>query len=79
MNTQLLLEKIGGQAAIAKECQISDAAVSQWSTEDKLPKARQQYLRLAHPGPHWAEYEAYLAEKAKAGEKPGTESQGHGA
>lgn len=66
MNTQTLLEAIGGQAAIARECDVTDSAVSQWAKEDQLPRARLQYLRLAHPGSHWAQYDAYL--KAKAAE-----------
>lgn len=64
MNTQKLLETIGGQAAIAKECEISDSAVSQWASDDHLPNARAKYLRLAHPGPHWAQWDAHQAAKA---------------
>jgi hypothetical protein len=66
MDTKTLLMNIGGQAAIARECEISESAVSQWATDDALPNARRQYLRLAHPGDHWNLYDAYLANKAKA-------------
>lgn len=58
MDTRTLLERIGGQAAIAKECEISESAVSQWATGDYLPKPREKYLRLSHPGTHWAEWDA---------------------
>lgn len=58
MNTQELLEAIGGQAAIAREFEISDSAVSQWASDDQLPRAREMYLRLAHPGAHWERWSA---------------------
>lgn len=70
MNTQMLLQRLGGQAAIAKECEVSDAAVSQWATEDHLPRARAKYLRLAHPGPHWDEYDAHIERKRQANGQP---------
>lgn len=66
MNTSTLLKAIGGQAEIARECGISDSAVSQWAADDEIPKARKQYLQVVHPGPHWDEHERYLVEKAEA-------------
>lgn len=63
-STQLLLERIGGQAVIARECEVSDSAVSQWAAEDHLPRAREKYLRLAHPGRHWADYDQARAPSA---------------
>jgi DNA-binding transcriptional regulator YdaS (Cro superfamily) len=36
--THELLQAIGGQAAIAIECEVSESAVSQWATENQLPK-----------------------------------------
>lgn len=69
MDTANLLKAIGGQAAIARECEISESAVSQWAEKDELPNARQKYLKLAHPGEHWAEYEAHQAgKKSSAGQ-----------
>lgn len=56
--THTLLQAIGGQSAIAAECEVSESAVSQWATEDHLPKPREKYLRLAHPGAHWDAYDA---------------------
>lgn len=64
MYTQNLLKFIGGQAAIARECDISDSAVSQWSADDNIPYARRQYLKLAYPGEHWIRYEEHLSTKA---------------
>ncbi len=64
MNTKMLLEQIGGQASIARECFVSDSAVSQWAKDDQIPTARLQYLRLAHTGAHWKLYDEYQAKKA---------------
>lgn len=66
MNTKELISAIGGQASIARECDISDAAVSQWVSFDEVPPARAQYLRLAHPGAHWEAYDAARAAKEPA-------------
>lgn len=63
MDTKTLLKLIGGQAAIAQECEISESAVSQWVDGDWIPNARRKYLQLAHPGVHWIEYGKYLDEK----------------
>lgn len=56
MDAKTLLKLLGGQAAIARECCISESAVSQWSDENWIPPARLMYLRLAHPGSHWDAY-----------------------
>jgi hypothetical protein len=72
MNTQTLLETIGGQAAIARECDVTDSAVSQWAKDDKIPSARLQYLRLAHPGAHWTAYDAHLKAKPAAHDAGGS-------
>jgi len=56
MDTKTLLKQIGGQAAIARECDISESAVSQWVDDDAIPNARRMYLQLAHPGDHWLSY-----------------------
>lgn len=57
MNARQVLAKIGGQAVIARECGISDSAVSIWVAEDHIPHSRLLYLKLAHPGIHWEKYE----------------------
>ena len=66
MNTQELLKALGGQAAIARDCEISDAAVSQWVSAGFIPSARDKYLRLKCPGRHWLEYDTYLESVGKA-------------
>ena len=66
MDTQTLLKAIGGQAFIARDCEISDAAVSQWVSADEIPSARDKYLRLKYPGFHWLEYDTYLAAIGKS-------------
>jgi hypothetical protein len=66
MDTKTLLKLIGGQASIARECEITESAVSQWVDEDAIPSARLKYLRLAHPGDHWVEYAAHQEKKREA-------------
>lgn len=68
MHTKDLLTQIGGQAAIARECEITDSAVSQWVEKNKIPKAQQKYLRLSHPGKHWNEYDLAAENVAPATE-----------
>jgi hypothetical protein len=63
MDTQTLLKSIGGQSVIARECDITDSAVSQWAADDEIPGARRKYLQLAHPGPHWISYESHIKAK----------------
>ena len=70
MNTQELLKALGGQAAIARDCEISDAAVSQWVSAGEIPSARDKYLRLKCPGSHWLEYDTYLESVGKANLAP---------
>ena len=62
----MLLKAIGGQAAIARDCEISDAAVSQWVSAGEIPPARDKYLRLKYPGLHWVQYDTYLASLPEA-------------
>lgn len=75
MDTKILLKQIGGQAAIARDCEISESAVSQWANDDVIPDARLKYLRLAYPGPHWEEYANYLGEKKAAAIATPTDKQ----
>lgn len=44
-----VIDALGGTGEVARLCEVSDAAVSQWR-HDGIPKARLQYLRLARPG-----------------------------
>ena len=60
INVKGLLKAIGGQCFIAKTCNVTEAAVSQWGNSGSLPAAREQYLRLAYQGPHWDLYDKHL-------------------
>jgi DNA-binding transcriptional regulator YdaS (Cro superfamily) len=71
MDTRTLLKILGGQAAVARECDISESAVSQWVDESWIPPARLMYLRLAHPGCHWDAY-------TQPARKPEKEAATHG-
>lgn len=72
MDTKTLLKHIGGQAAIARDFEISDSAVSQWVDDDAIPSARLKYLKLAHPGDHWTAYANHLEGKVT---KPANRTQ----
>ena len=43
-----VIEALGGTAAVAKLCDVSPQAVSQWK-DDGFPKARRQFLALLRP------------------------------
>jgi hypothetical protein len=43
-----VIDALGGTGEVAKLCEVSDAAVSQWR-KDGIPRARLQYLRLLRP------------------------------
>jgi len=44
-----LVEKLGGTSAVAELCDVSSQAVSQWKSQNRIPKARLQYLKLLKP------------------------------
>ena len=48
MDTNTIINKLGGTNAVAKLCNVSAQAVSQWRT-DGIPAARLMYLELARP------------------------------
>ena len=48
MDTNKIITALGGTSKVAKMCNVSPAAVSQWRT-DGIPDARMMYLRLMHP------------------------------
>jgi len=66
MDTKALLKKMGGQAKLAREFGITESAVSQWVSNDEIPKPWQKYLRLAHPGPHWDVYDEHKAQAVRS-------------
>lgn len=43
-----VIDALGGTGEVAKLCEVTDAAVSQWR-KDGIPRARLQFLRLARP------------------------------
>ena len=48
MNSQQIIETLGGTAETARICDVSMAAVSQWKTNG-IPKTQLRYLKLAKP------------------------------
>lgn len=48
MDTNTLIDKLGGTAEVARLCEVSAQAVSQWR-RDGIPQARLMYLRLLRP------------------------------
>ena len=48
MDTQKIIELLGGNAKTAELCNVTPSAVSQWLTGG-IPDARLMYLKLARP------------------------------
>lgn len=48
MDANSLIERLGGDAAVAELCEVTRQAVWQWR-RDGIPKARLMFLRLAKP------------------------------
>ena len=48
MNDSDLIDKLGGTAEVAKLCEVSPAAVSQWRT-DGIPRARRMFIKVIRP------------------------------
>jgi hypothetical protein len=49
MNVSLIIEKLGGTAAVARLCEVEPPSVSEWKRRNHIPSARLMYLRLARP------------------------------
>lgn len=47
MNTDKIIDDLGGTSAVAEMCNVTPGAVSQWR-ENGIPEARLMYLRLLH-------------------------------
>jgi len=43
-----IIDALGGTSEVARLCQVSDPAISQWR-KSGIPQARLMYLRLARP------------------------------
>ena len=54
MNDSELIDKAGGTSEVAKLCEVSSPAVSQWRT-DGIPKAQRKFLALARPDIDWTQ------------------------
>ncbi|HET9701157.1 MAG TPA: Cro/CI family transcriptional regulator [Burkholderiales bacterium] len=48
MVADTIIDRLGGTGEVAKLCEVSPAAVSQWR-HDGIPKARMMYLRAVRP------------------------------
>lgn len=48
MDANQIIDAIGGTSAVAKLCNVTTGAVSQWR-EDGIPRARLMYLRVIRP------------------------------
>jgi hypothetical protein len=48
MNDSEIIDKLGGTGEVARICNVSDQAVSQWRLKG-IPKARRMYLELIRP------------------------------
>ena len=49
MNTNQIIDALGGTAEVARLCEVTAGAVSQWRDNNSIPKAREMYLRLLRP------------------------------
>ena len=48
INSNEIIDRLGGTVKVAELCEVTKAAVSQWR-KDGIPNARLMYLRLARP------------------------------
>ena len=47
-NSSQIIDALGGTGAVAKLCEVTKGAVSQWR-ENGIPPARLMFIRLARP------------------------------
>lgn len=47
-DTEKIIEALGGTGAVAKLCEVTDGAVSQWRYNG-IPRARLMFLRVIRP------------------------------
>lgn len=47
MSPSIVIERLGGVSEVARLCECTPQAVSQW--HDGIPKAREMYLRAVRP------------------------------
>lgn len=44
-----IIDELGGTSAVARLCEVKSPSVSEWKRENKIPPARQMYLKLLRP------------------------------
>lgn len=49
IDPNVVIDRLGGTAAVAKICDLAPASVSEWRARGVIPRARLQFLRLAYP------------------------------
>ncbi len=49
MKTKELISRLGGSSEVARLCEVTVGAVSQWKASGAVPKARLMYLRAVRP------------------------------
>jgi hypothetical protein len=49
MDTNQIIDALGGTSAVARLCEIRPPSVSGWLARGRIPKARLMYLKLARP------------------------------
>lgn len=48
MNSNMIIDQLGGTNSVALMCKVTKGAVSQWR-KDGIPEARVMYLKLLRP------------------------------
>lgn len=48
MDSNLIIDSLGGTNEVARTCQVTAQAVSQWRT-DGIPQARMMFLKILRP------------------------------
>jgi hypothetical protein len=48
MNSNFIIDELGGTCEVARLCEVSAQAVSQWRN-DEIPQARLMYLKVIRP------------------------------
>ena len=49
MDTNQIIDALGGTSAVARMCEIRPPSVSGWRARGRIPKAQLMYLKLARP------------------------------
>lgn len=62
MDSNQLIDALGGTCAVAAMCEVTPQAVSQWRT-DGIPHARMMYLRVIRPDVASKELTAAIVEQ----------------